>query len=183
MSTEKHLEIEVKLRVDSMPPWRDKLIALGAELSIPRQLERNRVFDTPAGALRGQGVLLRLRRHGTRNVLTMKTPAPMAGTVYKVRDETETDVPDFAVMEKILLGIGFRVCFTYEKFREGFRLHQAQVLLDETPIGDFIEIEGAASAIDRVAALLGFFQKDYVRDSYYRLFLLCGGSGDMIFTP
>lgn len=183
VSTEKRLEIEVKVRVDSLPPWRARLIALGAQLADPRQLEHNRVFDTPGGALKGRGVLLRLRRYGERNVLTMKTPPPESGTVYKVRDETEIAVPDFAVMEKILLGIGFRACFRYEKYREGFSLDETQVLLDETPIGCFIEIEGAPPAIDRVAARLGFSRDDYVRDSYHRLFLLSGGSGDMVFVP
>lgn len=183
MSTEKRLETEVKVSVASLPPWRGQLIALGAERCAPRLLERNRVFDTPGGALRNGGVLLRLRRYGARNVLTVKTPVPGSASVYKVRDETEIDVPDFAVMEKMLLAIGFRACFTYEKFREGFRLDGAQVLLDETPIGCFIEIEGTPPAIDRVAARLGFSRDDYVRDSYHRLFLLAGGSGDMVFGP
>jgi len=176
------LEIEVKVRVDFLPPWRDKLIALGAKLVTPRQLEHNRVFDTSDGSLKGRGVLLRLRRHGSCNVLTMKTPPQEPGTIYKVRDETEIVVPDFAVMEKILLGIGFRSCFRYEKYREGFRLDGTQVLLDETPIGCFIEIEGSPRAIDRVAARLGFSRDDYIRDSYHRLFLLSGGSGDMVFA-
>ncbi len=183
MSTEKRLEIEVKVRVDSLPPWRAKLIALGAKLSSPRQLEHNRVFDTPSGSLQAGGVLLRLRRCGARSVLTMKKPPQEYGTVYKIRDETEIVVPDFAVIEKILLGIGFRACFCYEKYREGFSLDAAQVLLDETPIGCFIEIEGAPPAIDRVAARLGFSRGDYVIDSYHRLFLLSGGSGDMRFAP
>lgn len=183
MSTDERLEIEVKVRVDSPLSWRARLIALGAEPAAPRQLEHNRVFDTPGGALKDRGVLLRLRRCGARSVLTMKMPAQEAGSIYKIRDETEIVVSDFSVMEKILLGIGFRACFRYEKYREGFRLHGTQVLLDETPIGSFIEIEGSPAAIDRVAASLGFSRDDYVRDSYHRLFLLSGGSGDMVFAP
>lgn len=183
MNTEKRLEIEVKVRVAALEPWRARLVGLRAERCLPRTLERNLVFDTPAGALRASGVLLRLRRCGGRSLLTLKTPAPGSDPAYKVRDETEAGVADFAAMEKILLGIGFRPIFAYEKYREGFRLEGAQVLLDETPIGAFLEIEGEPAAIDRVAARLGFARADYVTDSYYRLFLLSGGRGDMVFHP
>jgi adenylate cyclase class 2 len=182
VSTDKGLEIEVKLRVASLTRCREALLALGAEVSFPRALERNLVFDTAAGELKGRGVLLRLRRAGGRNVLTMKTPAG-GDSGYKIREETEVDVSDFVAAEKILRGAGFLAVFIYEKYREALRLGGVHVLLDETPIGDFLEIEGAPSAIDDVAARLGFSQKDYITDSYHRLFLLSGGRGDMVFAP
>jgi len=57
------------------------------------------------------------------------------------------------------------------------------VMVDETPIGNFLEIEGDPAGIDAVAARLGFARSDYITDSYHRLFLLSGRSGDMVFTP
>jgi adenylate cyclase, class 2 len=182
VSTDKRLEIEVKIRIAARLLCREKLLALGAELSQPRILERNLVFDTPGRALKEQGVLLRLRRAGERSILTMKSPTGRA-SAYKIREETETLVSDFSAMEKILSGIGFLPVFIYEKFRETFSLGGVLIMLDETPIGDFIEIEGDPGAIDDMASRLGFSQKDYITDSYHRLFLLCGGSGDMVFAP
>jgi adenylate cyclase class 2 len=180
VSTEKRLEIEIKVRIGPLPPWREKLTALGASVESPRELERNLVFDTPGNALRERGVLLRLRRCGARNILTMKKPA-RRDAAYKIREETEADVSDFAGMEAILRGIGFRTFFAYEKYREVMRLGDVLVMIDETPIGNFLEIEGEPAAIDGAAALLGFSRGDYITDSYYRLFLASGYSGEMVF--
>lgn len=182
MSTDKRLEIEVKIRIAARLLCREKLLALGSQVSQARILERNLVFDAPGRGLKAQGILLRLRRAGRRSILTMKTPAGRAAA-YKIREETEITVSDFSAMEKILSGIGFLTVFTYEKFRETFCLGGVLIMLDETPIGDFIEIEGDPGAIDDVASRLGFSQKDYITDSYHRLFTLAGGSGDMVFAP
>ena len=182
MNTDHRLEIEIKLRVGPPAPWREKLIALGAEVKSPRGLERNLVFDTPRRRLRKNGMLLRLRRSPGRSVLTLKTPVPGAAG-YKVRRETEVDVADFAATAAILGGIGFRPVFTYEKYREVFLVGGVGVMLDETPIGNFLEIEGDPAGIDALAAQLGFARGDYLTDSYHRLFLLSGRSGDMVFAP
>ena len=183
MNTENRLEIEVKVRIGTPPPWRAKLLALGAEVLAPRALERNLALDTPRKRLGKLGILLRLRGTEGRSVLTMKRPARAPeGAAYKVREETEADVSDFSAMERILRGIGFRPFFIYEKYREVFRMGGVSVMLDETPIGNFLEIEGETAEIDKAAALLGFSRGDYISDSYYRLFLLSGRAGDMVFS-
>ncbi len=181
MNTENRLEIEVKIRVGLLPPWREKLLGLGAERESPRELERNLVFDSPRGSMSKRGILLRLRRQGKRSVLTMKTPAK-PDAVFKVRQETEVEVSDFSAMEKILGRIGLRPFFIYEKYREVLVLDGVRLMLDETPIGNFLEIEGDPAAIDAAAARLGLSRGDYITDSYYRLFLLSGRSGDMVFA-
>ena len=182
MNTETRLEIEVKLRIDAAGPWPGRLAALGAEPCLGRARELDRVFDTPAGTLRAAGVLLRLRRRGDGGALTLKRPAA-GGAAYKVRDEIETGVADPDALEAILLGLGLRPVFAYEKLRAGFRLEGALVLVDETPIGDFLEIEGQPAAIERAAARLGFSRADFITASYRSLFLQAGGSGDMLFRP
>jgi len=180
VNTENPVEIEVKIRVERLEPWREKLRCLAAEAESPRVLERNLVFDTAQQRLKKQSVLLRLRRLETGNVLTMKIPV-QKNSRYKMREEIEVEVSDFANMEKILLGIGFRIYFVYEKYREVFKRKGIRVMLDETPIGNFLEIEGEPAGIDAMAAELGFSAKDYIRDSYYQLFLLSGRSGNMEF--
>jgi adenylate cyclase class 2 len=181
VNIDSRLEIEIKVRIKSLSSYREKLLGLGAEVQCPRALERNLVFDTPCRDLNKQGILLRLRHAGRRNVLTLKMPA-LGDSAYKVRKETETEISNFGSMEKILRSIGFRPFFTYEKYREVFRLGGVGVMLDETPIGNFLEIEGDPAAIDKAAGGLGFSRDDYLTDSYHRLFLLSGRSGDMVFV-
>ena len=46
----------------------------------------------------------------------------------------------------------------------------AHLDLDETPIGTFLELEGAPQAIDRAARALGFSSRHYIRGTYWSLF-------------
>jgi len=60
--------------------------------------------------------------------------------------------------------------------------------LDDTPIGVFLELEGAPGWIDRTARLLGFAEQDYITASYRSLYVDdCAARGippaDMIFPP
>jgi hypothetical protein len=43
--------------------------------------------------------------------------------------------------------------------------------LDETPIGDYLEIEGAEDDIEPIAAELGYRTEDFITESYIALFL------------
>ena len=180
MNTENRLEIEVKIKVQLPDPWRQKIELLPAALEAERVFEENIVFDTTQKRLKKQGILLRLRQQGARAILTMKTPV-QENSIYKIREETEVEVSDFASMEKIIRAIGFQVFFIYQKYREVFTVPGAHIMIDETPIGNFIEIEGNPDRIDAVAARLGFTAADYITDSYYRLFFLSGRSGHMVF--
>jgi len=60
------------------------------------------------------------------------------------------------------------------------------VVFDETPIGNFLELEGPQRWIDEVARQLGYARRDYITDSYaalYRKKCLEEGAkpGNMIF--
>jgi adenylate cyclase class 2 len=180
VNTENRLEIEVKIKVELLDPLRQKIKILPAALETVRSFERNIVFDTSQGQLKKRGILLRLRQQGEQAVLTMKMPAQGSST-YKIREETEVELSDFASMEKIIRAIGFRIFFIYEKYREVFTALGAHIMIDETPIGNFIEIEGHPDQIDTVASRLGFSAADYITDSYYRLFSSSGRSGHMVF--
>ncbi|MGB0035232.1 MAG: hypothetical protein WBP79_07145, partial [Candidatus Acidiferrales bacterium] len=46
-----------------------------------------------------------------------------------------------------------------------------KVVLDETPIGAYLELEGAPADIDRGAAQLGFSSSDYITQTYGGLYL------------
>jgi adenylate cyclase class 2 len=181
------VETEIKLRVGNPADVRRLLARLDFTVSKRRMLEVNLVFDTPSGALRNSRKLLRLRVAGGVHTLTFKGP-PVAGR-HKSREEVECEVANAAAMRRILEGLGFCVVFRYEKYRTEFvgEDHSGVVMLDQTPIGDFLELEGSPSWIDRTARKLGFSTTDYITASYGRLYLeYCAESGvepgNMVFT-
>lgn len=147
------------------------LRAAGFRVSKRKVFESNAVFDTPACTLRGQQRLLRLRRAGDVSVFTYKGP-PKPGP-HKSREELETAFENHAAMEAILDRLGYRPTFMYEKYRTEYRQPGSAgvATLDETPIGVYLELEGRPAWIDRTARKLGFSPKDYILDSYGRLYL------------
>src|SRR5262249_56634537 len=80
-------------------------------------------------------------------------PAP--GPVgYKIRREIEVEIPDFDAVIRILDAAGLTRVWRYMKYRTVFELDGLHLLLDETPIGNFLELEGRREAIDDIAARL-----------------------------
>ncbi|MBZ5626119.1 MAG: class IV adenylate cyclase [Acidobacteriia bacterium] len=179
-------ETEIKLAVPDANTARRVLRAAGFRVCKRRVFEANIVFDTPAMALRNAGLLLRVRQAGSVRTLTYKgRPTP---SKHKSREELELIIPDARVMGAILEGIGFRPAFRYEKFRTEYRQHRSGgvAMLDETPVGVYLELEGNAAWIDRTARKLGFSEQNYITVSYGALYLewcrrLGIKPGDMVF--
>lgn len=168
-----HLEVEVKFFVSSLDAVRHRLEAGGAEMAAPRVFERNIRFDTPDDALLRRHELLRLRQD-TRARLTFKGPtAADAGSEAKVREEIELEVADLDRMAAILARLGYSPVQTYEKYRETWHWRDVEVVLDELPFGDFIELEGAESAIKAAAAALGLDWSRRILTNYLELMDMC----------
>jgi predicted adenylyl cyclase CyaB len=164
------LETEVKLRLADAAAFRSLLIEHGWEPD--RQVfERNTVFDTPAKELFHSQRLLRIRQIDDRAIVTVKLPAVYNGP-HKVREERQFETNDVEQARQVFLGLGYEPAWIYEKRRTTFRKdgEEGIVEVDETPIGDFTEMEGEAGWIDRTAEALGFSKADYVTDTYRGLF-------------
>jgi adenylate cyclase, class 2 len=167
-----NFEIEIKLRLNgNLGKIRRTLCDLGFRVSKSRVLESNVLLDTANGSLRSHGKLIRVRRVGAHSVLTYKGPSELGK--YKKRHEIEVPLPDAFGVEQILNEIGYHPIFRYEKFRTEYSKSPGtgKVLLDETPIGNYLEIEGSPRWIDRTARLLGFSVDDYITRSYGYLYL------------
>jgi adenylate cyclase class 2 len=162
------LEVEIKLAIGTSEPVIRRLEALGARLAHPRGLEVNELLDLPGQPLRARGALLRVRRYGGRSVLTYKEPA-QGPAGYKVRREIEAEIPDSAAVVQILEAAGFTRVWRYMKHRTVLELDGLHILLDETPIGNYLELEGARTAIDSVASALGRTHEEYITLSYREL--------------
>ena len=166
------IEIEIKLRLpEDLSEIRKKLRRLRFRIRKRRAFESNILFDDIKRRLRKHGKLLRVRRTGKRGLLTFKGPSEQSR--YKKRWEIETEFPDGDVLERILVQIGYHPVFRYEKYRTEYTRGSAggEVLLDETPIGNFLELEGRPRWIERTAKLLGFSRADYINRSYGYLYL------------
>ena len=174
------VESEVKLRVADAESAREALRRVGASLTRPRHFEDNVLLDDPAGSLRAEDRLLRVRRVGESGALTYKGPREIVEGV-KSRPEIETAIADPKAAESIFRALEYRPVFRYQKYREVYGLGDVEVVVDETPIGTFLEIEGEIDAVHRAAAALGYDPRDYVADSYATLFFAAGGHGDMVF--
>ncbi len=179
------IETEIKLPVedDGLKKIRRSLKRLGFRLSRRRVHEDNYLFDFADRRLRRRGRLLRLRFVGGKSLLTFKGPAgkgPAGGKgPYKTRTELEFEVRDGKAFRQVIEIIGLNVSFRYEKYRTTFseegsgkRHRGAVAVLDETPIGNFLELEGPPRWIDRVARGLGYRRKDYISASYATLYRL-----------
>jgi adenylate cyclase, class 2 len=165
------VETEVKLPVRDIGEVTLRLRKAGYSVSVPREFESNSLYDSPERRLTRTGMALRLRQAGERSIITWKGPAAEAGP-HKTRPELETTVGSVAVLSDILTRLGYEVVFRYEKFRTEFRRQEAlgSIVLDETPIGAFLELEGPGDWIDKAAMELGFSPVSYILDSYASLY-------------
>jgi len=205
-----NLEIEVKLRISDLAALLQDLHKLRAKVS-PSVLERNTLYDTPSRDFSRRGSILRIRTElpaaapgSVRRIPRARKP-PLAGLLtykgllpklasrnsrYKIREEIEFRLPNALRFERLLLRLGLRPWFRYEKFRTTYRLPSIPGLhldLDETPCGAFLELDGSQQMINQAARLLGFGPADYITVSYLELYLAdCRQKrrkpGDMLFA-
>jgi adenylate cyclase, class 2 len=174
-------ESEIKLRVPEAAAARETLARIGATIRLPRHFEDNLLFDDARGTLRAAGRIVRLRRRDPGEALvTYKGPKKVVEGI-RTREEVESSIGDATALEAILAGLGLRPTFRYQKYRESWAWRDAEIVVDETPIGTYLEIEGPLATIHAAARALGFDQDDYITESYIGLFLASGRTGDMVF--
>ena len=161
-------EIEIKFRVTELRATTSKLRTANFRVLTPRTHEMNTLYDLPGEVLRGRKELLRLRKYGAEWTLTHK--AGKRTGRHSRRDELETRLGDGRKMDLILRALGYAPSFRYEKFRSQWTDGKGLVVVDETPIGNFCEIEGSSRWIDRTAKKLGVEAADYITKNYATLF-------------
>lgn len=179
------LEREIKLRFESPEAARAAVIAAGARPLRARRLQSDVLFDTEQRTLSAHGQVLRVRIEDGHHYVTFKSPAEHP--TLKLREELETGVESGDRLVAILLRLGYRIWFRYQKYREEFSLDEVIVAVDETPVGTFVEIEGSDRGIIAAVNALGRGTSDFIIDSYRTLFVRhCDERGipvgDMVFA-
>ncbi len=161
-------EIEIKFKVNDLRALAHTLRAAGFRMVTPRTNEMNTLYDLPGEVLRKRKELLRLRKYGSKWTLTHKSAGKKGR--HSSRLELETGVTDGKKMDAILRALGYSPSFRYEKFRSEWAEKKGQVVVDETPIGNFCEIEGPSRWIDATAKNLAVNRGDYITKNYATLF-------------
>ena len=148
------LEIELKVRVDSLGPVREKLIAQKAR-ACGRVHEHDVYYNAPHRDFEKTDEALRVRytdRHGDAAVVTYKGPK-IQEFELKAREELNTGIDSGRIFEQIIQKLGFVLVSEVDKVRENYRLGEITVSLDTVDrLGTFVEIE-LAGEIDKKDAM------------------------------
>ena len=166
------VETEIKFRVVDRAALEHQLKAAGFELLTPRSFESNVLYDTADRRLRAHTEILRIRNYAGKWTLTHKR-LPDAGPgedTHKHRIETETEIADGNALAEVFRSLGLAAAYRYEKWRSEWSDGEGHCVVDETPIGDYAELEGDGEWIDRISARLGIDRSRYITLSYGRLF-------------
>src|SRR5436305_10875367 len=159
---------EVKFALNDRNELVRKLHDIGGQRLYPETFEDNIVLDR-RGELRAKGALLRVRKFGKYSIATFKGPMSIEGGV-KTREEVQTGVESFELAIQLFDSLGYKPVFRYQKFREVWRVKEAEVVLDRTPIGEFFEIEGPIERIRSIASELGMNMDQAIRQTYADLY-------------
>lgn len=165
------VETEIKFRVNDLEAFGRRLEDAGFRMETPRSFESNVLYDTPDRQMRARTEILRIRQYAGKWVLTHKRLPDSPGSErHKHRIETETEIADGDALAEIFRSLGLVAAFRYEKWRTEWSDGAGHCVVDETPIGNYAELEGRAEWIDRISARLGVAASEHITLSYGRLF-------------
>jgi len=170
------VEIEAKMKVDSLDPVRDRLKAAGASM-IGEYLETNTFFDTDDRSLLAADEGLRIRRAEDQSTgkqtITITFKGPRQHGKLKSREEIELTVNDSDIATRLLESLGYRRMMSFQKKRQSWKLGACRVELDELPqLGVYVEIEGPnEEAILKIRESLHLQDRALVKASYVALLM------------
>ena len=156
------LEVELKVKVQSLEPVRRQLLEKGAVCS-GRIHEHDIYYNAPHRDFGVTDEAVRVRYTNDHAVVTYKG-ARIKKFGLKAREELNTAVESGEVFETMLNRLGFTKTTEVNKWRENYRFSDAAISLDEVDeLGPFVEIEimaedensNAAVLIQRIAKEIG----------------------------
>jgi adenylate cyclase class 2 len=161
------IEVEKKfiLPNDRREQVLESLKEFGAEY-VGDDFEENTLYR--GGILDEKRAVLRVRKIGDKTVLTYKQRIENVSD-FKRQIEYETVVEKAEEIEKIIESLGFEKALVYEKRRQTWRFRAVEIVLDELPFGQYMEIEGTMTAIAEVEMLLDIENLETENETYPRL--------------
>lgn len=166
------IEIEKKYRLDKARRAQviDELKDVGAQFQSDED-EENIIFG--GGALDALGAVLRIRMTESKKTLTFKRRLEDSFGA-KTQIEHETVFENAAELQKILRNLGLEPRVVYEKKRATWKFRETEVVLDELPFGDYMEIEGSLMAIREAEMFLDIEDLEVEQETYPRLTMRLG---------
>jgi adenylate cyclase class 2 len=194
-------ETEIKLLARDRKQVAKQLFQLGFKVLKARHFESNCVFDFPDLRLRRARCLLRLRFAGGEGLLTFKGPPLGTRRYESRREiETRVEdgallrgVLENLGLKQVFVYEKYRTIYAESNEADFHGLPRArrrggpcarpeaesnkadhglpQVAYDETPMGNYLELEGREKWIDEVATRLGYLPQDYITSTYLALYL------------
>ena len=168
MPQSNNLETEIKFLLRNPMKIEDQLINSDGKLIQPKTYEINYRLDSQDLRMRSENKVLRLRKDSTSR-LTFKESGTYQDGIC-IREELEIPIGDIQTAIKIFEAIGFHIEQIYEKYRTIYRLNNISLMIDELPIGDFVELEGNnPDQIKKVAKYLGLFWDRHIPMGYLQI--------------
>lgn len=161
-------EIEAKFYIQLPEELERRIKALGGKADEGRVYEKNLRFDTPSRDLKRAGRVLRLRQDNSARI-TYKEGNSFEGGALS-RREVEFAVSDFDAAQEFIEALGYEVAFIYEKYRTTYKMNDLEIMVDEMPYGNFVELEGEPGALKPTAQKLGLAWAASIPESYSALF-------------
>ncbi|MDQ3132080.1 MAG: class IV adenylate cyclase [Acidobacteriota bacterium] len=128
--------------------------------------EENMIYG--GGILDEKQAVLRVRKTQSKTILTFKQRINNNFDV-KQQTEHETEIADAEELAKIIENLGFEPRLVYEKRRKTWRFRLVEIVLDELPFGDFMEIEGSITAIAEAEMFLDIEDYETEHETYPHL--------------
>jgi len=162
------MEIEAKIKVESLSPVGEKLKSLGAEFRADI-IQRDTYFDASSALVKSDRGL-RLRRQvidGAEEFILTYKGAKQAGK-FKSRTEIEVTVADFGAMSELLAELGYEKTLEFEKKRALWSFWACDICLDKLErLGSFVEVEGPSEeTINEVLEKIGLAECDHISKTY-----------------
>lgn len=171
------IETEVKISIEHAEDFSRELQTLNPEVISARHFEDNHLLDFADRRIASSRSLIRVRLVDGQHSFTFKGPPRREG-IFKSREELETSIADGTILLQALDRIGLSVYFRYQKYRREYMLDGVHVAVDETPIGNYVELEGSEQGIVAAAEKLRIARPRFLRSSYYSLYLeYCNARG------
>jgi predicted adenylyl cyclase CyaB len=163
------MEIEAKIKVDSLPEIEQRLNELAARF-VCEQSQTDYFFDDAKATLVKKDKCLRLRKQmvGKRESYFLTYKGAQEKSDLKKRQEIEFELKDSDSAYKLLLSLGYEQVLVVEKRRRLWQFDNCEVALDSLPLlGDFVEIEGPdEEKIIQVKKILGLTDLPNISKSY-----------------
>jgi predicted adenylyl cyclase CyaB len=166
------LEIELKLKVESLEPIARKLAQLGAEFD-GDFIQTDAYYDDSEDSLVNSDRCLRIRKHrnSATEIIELTYKGARENHRFKTRREIGLKVEKAEELAHIFQQLGYRERLEFEKKRSLWNFAGCKVALDELPLlGKFVEIEGPNDVlIENAQKQLGLEHLSHIPQSYAHL--------------